>query len=123
MREKGAGKNKLPCQPRRSGSLLLSAAGAAVLASIWPGYKDKRILLPIFFIKRKCITLARVAHWVGRYLRKPQGCRFDSPSGHMPGCWVRSQFGHVEKTMGRCFSASLALSLPQSLKISKHVLG
>ena len=51
---------------------------------------------------------------------KPKGRRFDSQSGHMPGLRTRSPVGGTwEATAHPCFSPSLSLSLPLSVKINK----
>ena len=50
---------------------------------------------------------------------KPEGRRFDSQSGHMPGLQTRSPMrGTQEATTHRCLSASL----PPALKINKYFL-
>ena len=51
---------------------------------------------------------------------EPNGCRFDSQSGHMIEFWTRSLLGGTqEATTYSCFSSSLSPSLPFSLKINK----
>ena len=51
---------------------------------------------------------------------EPKGHRFYSQSGHTPGLWAMSPVGDSwGATTHWCFSPSLSLSLPLSLKINK----
>ena len=56
--------------------------------------------------------------WVPAY--EPKGCQFDSQSGHVPGYRTGPWLGGIwEATTYWCFSPSLSLSLPLSLKIKQ----
>ena len=95
-----------------------------------PGFASEKLVgggglqvehLIIFkYLKFLKFALAGVAQWIEYQSANQMGHQFDSQSGHIPGLWTRSPAGGVrEATTHRCFSPSLFLSLPLSLKINK----
>ena len=84
--------------------------------------KDFFFLLHVYWSQKH--FLIKVLHGSGWYgsvdwvlACEPKGRWFDSQSGHMPGLWARSPVGGMqEATTHGCFSPSLSLSLPFSIK-------
>ena len=74
-----------------------------------------------FFFKKKftfCPGWCSSVDWVPAC--KPQGHWFNSQSGHMPGLWARSPVARAQGAATHwCFSPSLSLCLPLSLRINK----
>ena len=79
---------------------------------------------PLQTLTQRCIESWESPGWYGSVdwvpVCEPNGCQFNSQSGHMPGLWARSPVGDAqEATTHWCFSPSLSPSLPLSLKINK----